>query len=336
MKNLLKTILASLALILLTFSCSKEDNQENGKKSQQSSIAIKQFSFKKLRNTTGTGGGASASTAYKSLFIKKTPADTYATLGEKLDAVIQDDVIKVIVPFNTELNESSVTLEAEVTLNKSETGISLGTTKVDDNSSVFNYSVTTSLVHDELKKNEGISQGLNLVKKDKSDEVLVKKTYKLIFVHDTPSTKCALTANSQYENATGLVISCRKPDNTSVGTAYPRIDSGNNTNAGSSNTNPIVLTLTKGYDLTADVEAGWIFWANKATTLPNGAYFDTTNASGGANANNFPAHNPTEEFTLEADFYNKKGYSFKIVAQDGRTAKFYRLKFVDLAAVPVS
>ncbi|BAV95230.1 hypothetical protein [Ichthyobacterium seriolicida] len=104
---------------------------------------------------------------------------------------------------------------------------------------------------------------------------------------------------------------------------YPKVTDTQATNDGSDNTKYILLTMTKGTQLADESISNFKFKADKVA-LPNGAYFDITDAVATGDAANFPATDPTTEFTVSA---TGKGISFKVVAQDGTSVKFYRLEF---------
>ncbi|BAV95142.1 hypothetical protein JBKA6_1129 [Ichthyobacterium seriolicida] len=166
----------------IIFSCNKpgEGPKTGGEDIQKAIANIISIVFTKAKNSTGTPA-STATSAYAALFVKKTPAVTYADLDTEFPAVIQGDtVIKVTVPFDKTLNISTAaTLTATITLNKKPgENVYLGDKKLTDSTAPFDYPVSTTLVHANLiESTGGVSQVLEIKRKDKDGNVLIKKSF---------------------------------------------------------------------------------------------------------------------------------------------------------------
>ncbi|BAV95227.1 glutathione S-transferase family protein [Ichthyobacterium seriolicida] len=339
--KIFKNILSLLTLGFVVFSCNKQ-NSETPKTEEevvQKAIAnIESIVFTKAKNSTPETSPNDATAAYKALFITKTPAPAYAALEAQLKANIEaDGTIKVTVPFNTKLNISTAApLTATITLKeKLGENVYLGNNKkLYADSLSFDHVITTQLVHAELIKKGGVSQTFKISKKE-GDKVIDEKSFKVVFVHDTPSTNSVLATSSSgsTKTATGLgfIKGSASAANEKIKDAataeapatYPKVTDTTGTNDGSAADKPILLTMTKNTELADETISSFKFKADKVT-LPNGAYFDTTDAVETSKATDFPATDPTTEFTVSA---KDKGISFKVIAQDGTSVKFYRLEF---------
>ncbi|BAV95228.1 glutathione S-transferase family protein [Ichthyobacterium seriolicida] len=242
--------------------------------------------------------------------------------------------IKVTVPFNTKLNIiTAAPLTATITLKeKLGENVYLGKDKLDANALSFDHVITTKLVHSELKN--GVSKTFKISKKE-GDKVIDEKSFKVMFIHGAASRDCliATTSSGSTKTATGLgfIKGSASAANEKIKDAataeapatYPKVTDTTGTNDGSAADKPILLTMTKNTELADETISSFKFKADKVT-LPNGAYFDTTDAVETSKATDFPATDPTTEFTVSA---TGKGISFKVVAQDGTSVKFYRLEF---------
>ncbi|BAV94911.1 hypothetical protein JBKA6_0898 [Ichthyobacterium seriolicida] len=163
---------------MTVFSCSK---------SGESDIpGIKLFVFRKDENGTGPDKKkpTAATDAYKALFKDGGSVD-FAALGEQLEAKIEGDTIKVVVPFKDDLNIPAAKLTAEITFNeKPIENTYVGETKYTDKGNICDHDFTVKLVHADLKA--GVSQDFKISIK-KEGKVLSEKTYKLVFIHGTES-----------------------------------------------------------------------------------------------------------------------------------------------------
>ncbi|BAV95224.1 hypothetical protein [Ichthyobacterium seriolicida] len=329
--KIFKNILSLLTLGLVVFSCNKPN--------AETEVAnIESVVFTKAKNSTPATNPTDATSAYKALFITKTPAPAYAALEAQLKANIEaDGTIKVTVPFNTKLNISTAApLTATITLKeKLGENVYLGKDKLDANAHSFDHVITTKLVHSELKN--GVSHTFKISKKE-GDKVIDEKSFKVMFIHGAASRDCliATTGTGSDKKATGLGFiknatadqangKIKNAATTEAPATYPKVTDTTGTNDGSDNTKPILLTMTKGTQLADESISNFKFKADKVA-LPNGAYFDTTDAVATSSAADFPATDPTTEFTVSA---TGKGISFKVVAQDGTSVKFYKLEFKD-------
>ncbi|BAV95138.1 hypothetical protein [Ichthyobacterium seriolicida] len=305
------------------------------------------------------------------IFVKKTPAVTYADLATEFPAVIQGDtVIKVTVPFDKTLNISTAaTLIATITLNeKPGENVYLGDKKLTDSTAPFDYPISTTLVHANLiESTEGVSQVLEIKKKDKDGNVLIKKSFKVVFVHDIPSDN-AIIGQDDFKftiAASGInTITNLTPVATSSVTAPTAgsiikahyVASTNGSTKDGTESNPFEFQLRKsdsskttpGELLAAGVGNTDYFKAD-ALKLPDGAYIElgTTDCSGSTTTTPCSNVNPitgvktggtTNTTTTDLKGHSTSGtaveYKFTVVAQDGTTKKYYKLTIN--AAAPTS
>ncbi|BAV95151.1 hypothetical protein [Ichthyobacterium seriolicida] len=359
-KKILKNILSLLTLGLVVFSCNKPSE---GPKTEEEAIKntianIKRIVFTKAKNSTGTPASA-ATSAYAALFVKKTPAVTYADLDTEFPAAIQGDtVIKVTVPFDKTLNISTAaTLTATITLNeKPGENVYLGDKKLTDSTAPFDYPISTQLVHANLiESTGGVSQVLEIKRKDKDGKVLIKKSFKVVFIHDAPSNNAIIGPDdfkfTVAASGANLATSFRTTTNpartaNSIVKAH-RVTITANTNDGTAAGKEIEFQLrTKKASGTGDDSTmGELESAANATTyfkadalkLPDGAYIEVGNTECTGTPSVCNNVNPITGVktggTTTADTTDLKGagsnasisYNFTVVAQDGTTKKHYKL-----------
>ncbi|BAV94624.1 hypothetical protein [Ichthyobacterium seriolicida] len=346
--KIVKNILSLLTLGLVVFSCNKSTEGTEGTDTDKAIANIKSIVFTKAKNrTTATKAAstpsvspatpaapnANVSDAYKALFITKTPA---VELDDEFEADIEgDSIIKVIVPFNTKLTSTTpVTLKATITLKeKLGENVYLDGNKLDANANAlsFDHAITTKLVHSELKT--GVSKTFEISKKE-GDKVIAKKSFRVVFIHNTdPSTKSVLDVGTGTNGKlTALVFkpSTDEPNSKIKNTNSSPVSPVKATTAGAgTKDSPYAFTMTKGSD--KELEDSWTSKKFKADvlTLPDGAFIDVATAGdfeiGSGNANH-TVTDPTTEFTITTTDH---GIQFRVVAQDGIKATYYKLTFKD-------
>ncbi|BAV95130.1 hypothetical protein [Ichthyobacterium seriolicida] len=362
--KIFKNILSLLTLGSIIFSCNKpSEGPKTEEEAIQNTIAnIKRIVFTKAKNSTTATNPNTATPAYAALFVKKTPAVTYADLATEFPAVIQGDtVIKVTVPFDKTLNISTAaTLKATITLNKKPgENVYLGDTKLADSTVPFDYEISTQLVHAELKKIGGVSQVLEIKRKDKDGKVLIKKSFKVVFIHDTPSDNAIIgqddfkfTVADSGINAKASFRTTTIAANSIVKAHYAAANTASNSPNDGTEAKPFEFELRKGQtgkdSESDDSKYGELKTAGVGNTdyfkadaliLPNGAYIevgDTACSSSTATCNNV---NPitgvktggtTSTTTTDLKCHSstagtKTEYKFTVVAQDGMTKKYYKL-----------
>ncbi|BAV95387.1 hypothetical protein [Ichthyobacterium seriolicida] len=335
-KRNLKNILSSITLVLVVISCIKrrktEDTPETDTK-EKLAISIKSFVFTKEGNSIPANPTA-ATEVYKALFIKKTPADTYATLGTEFNAIIQrDSLIKVVVPFNTRLNMSNATLKSKVTF-KQKPGLSIyigeNTAPLAPDATSLDYFITLKLLHSDLKKKQGITHILKLSRKDKYSNVIAEKLYKIVLIHSIPSDDCSITkfairkADINAKNANNNVNSKIRSDASGFTDGALLLNPEQNTiDKGRTNVEPIEYKFTK----TTHVDTGFTITDGNvlkvdAMVLPNGATILTEGVHSSKTGAN-PITTGIRIVNANAD----QSIDFKVVAQDGKTEKFYRFTY---------
>ncbi|BAV95146.1 hypothetical protein [Ichthyobacterium seriolicida] len=327
--NIFKNLLSLLTLGVVIFSCNKpsEGPKTEDEVIQKAIANIKSIVFKKEKNSAT--GNTSATPAYAALFVKKTPALPYTDdIYKKIDAVIEgDSVIKVLVPFDKTLNiNTATTLTATITLNeKPGENVYLGDKKLTDSTAPFDYPISTTLVHANLiESTGGVSQVLEIKRKDKDGNVLIKKSFKVVFIHDTPSKNCSITKFALKKTATGT-----NNDGNAKISAAGIADGGllvltheQNTGDGSDNTKHIEYKIVKNTHASSLSENDVL--KVDAMILPDGATILTTDASATAANNVDPIKTG---ITVPATSTNTKSICFKVVAQDGETQKFYKFTY---------
>ncbi|BAV95143.1 hypothetical protein [Ichthyobacterium seriolicida] len=354
--KIFKNILSLLTLGLVVFSCNKPSE---GPKTEEEAIKntianIKRIVFTKAKNSTGTPASA-ATSAYAALFVKKTPAVTYADLDTEFPAVIQGDtVIKVTVPFDKTLNISTAaTLTATITLNeKPGENVYLGDKKLTDSTAPFDYPISTQLVHANLiESTGGVSQVLEIKRKDKDGKVLIKKSFKVVFIHDAPSNNAIIGPDNfkftvaSSHNVVGSFRTITSPKARAIGDvvkAHYVTPTSSTTNSSSA---PFEFQLrTKKTSGTGDdstmgeleqaVTATAYFKAD-ALVLPDGAYIEVGNTACPTTAtdnkitcdsvNPITGGTDGQQLKGHGTSTNKLEYKFTVVAQDGKTKKYYKL-----------
>ncbi|BAV95145.1 hypothetical protein [Ichthyobacterium seriolicida] len=368
-KKFLKNILSLLTLGSIIFSCNKpSEGPKTEKEAIQKAISnIKSIVFTKAKNSTPATNPNTANPAYAALFVKKTPAITYVDLTTEFRAVIEgDSVIKVLVPFDKTLNiNTATTLTATITLNeKPGENVYLGDKKLTDSIAPFDYPISTTLVHANLiESTGGVSQVLEIKRKDKDGNVLIKKSFKVVFVHDIPSNLCTIgpdnfkftvaAANGSINTVTNLTpegTNAATPATGSTIKAHYVTPTDATTNSSSA---PFEFQLRKSTNSsstpgelpTAGVAETAYFKAD-ALKLPDGAYIEvdaTDTACSGNDCNNInPITGVRTGGTVSTTATDLKGasgssaisYKFTVVAQDGTTKKYYKLTIN--AAAPTS
>ncbi|BAV95134.1 hypothetical protein [Ichthyobacterium seriolicida] len=351
-----KNILSLLTLGLVVFSCNKpSEGPKTEEEAIQNTIAnIKRIVFTKAKNSTTATNPNTATPAYAALFVKKTPAVTYADLDTEFPAVIQGDtVIKVTVPFDKTLNISTAaTLTATITLNKKPgENVYLGDKKLTDSTAPFDYPISTKLVHSELiKSTGGVSQVLEIKRKDKDGNVLIKKSFKVVFVHNAPSNLCTIGQNDfkfTVDTTHNIVGSFRttSPAREAGTIVKAHYVAPNNNDKDGTEAKPFEFQLrTKKNTGTGDDSTmGELEQTANATTyfkadalkLPDGAFIEigtSTDACTTSECNNVnPITGIITGGTANATTTDLKGftssisYKFTVVAQDGTTKKYYKL-----------
>ncbi|BAV95150.1 hypothetical protein [Ichthyobacterium seriolicida] len=327
-----KNILSLLTLGLVVFSCNKPGE---GSKTEEEAIKntianIKRIVFTKAKNSTPATNPNTATPAYAALFVKKTPAVTYADLDTEFPAVIQGDtVIKVTVPFDKTLNISTAaTLTATITLNeKPGENVYLGETKLTDSTVPFDYEISTQLVHAELKKTAGVSQILEIKRKDKDGNVLIKKSFKVVFIHNIPSNLCTITKFALKKPTSGTTTPTGnakiKDGATGLANGILVLTPKESTGNGNANSTPIEYEFKKDdHTENSGLAANDILKVD-GMVLPNGATISTD----GAVTSSDTAKNPIEEGITIPSTVADTSIFFKIVAQDGITEKFYKFTY---------
>ncbi|BAV94032.1 hypothetical protein JBKA6_0019 [Ichthyobacterium seriolicida] len=339
----------------MIFSCTKPTEgpktEEDAKGDIQKAIAnIKSIAFTKDKNSAT--GNTSATEAYAALFIKKTPALAYTDKSyDKFEARIEaDGVIKVFVPFDKTLNITAATLKATITFNgKIGPNIYLGdsTTPLDSNAASFDHDITTELIHSKLIKAEGISHSFKLSRKEK-DSNPIEKVFKIVFVHDKPSADCTIgpddfkfTVNASnintVTNLTPVGTGAVTPTSNSTIKAHYVAPTANVTDYGSS-TNPIEFQLRKSESSkpAGELKEGGVgntdYFKADALILPDGAFIEVSTTAGD-DINPITGMKKTGATTTAnqtdlkggANTSTAQGYTFRVVAQDGETKKYYKL-----------
>ncbi|BAV94625.1 hypothetical protein [Ichthyobacterium seriolicida] len=354
--KIFKNILSLLTFGLVVFSCNKSTEEtETGNeianiksivftKAKNRTTATKAASTPSASPATPAAPNANVSDAYKALFITKTPA---VELDDEFEADIEgDSIIKVIVPFNTKLTSTTpVTLKATITLKeKLGENVYLDGNKLDANANAlsFDHVITTKLVHSELKT--GVSKIFEISKKE-GDKVIAKKSFKVMFIHDTPSTNSVLatgTATGGKTPVTGLGFTTGtsgqpnekiKAGATAASPMYPT-KASSNAGAGTQ-ASPFELTMTGTSSAAQELVQSVSFDANTkfkvdVLTLPNGAFIDVTAANFTAISNHLVTDPTTAAgFAISTTDH---GIQFRVVAQDGTSATYYKLTFKNSAS----
>ncbi|BAV95148.1 hypothetical protein [Ichthyobacterium seriolicida] len=357
-----KNTLSLLTLGSIIFSCNKpSEGPKTEEEAIQNTIAnIKRIVFTKAKNSTGTPASA-ATSAYAALFVKKTPAVTYADLDTEFPAVIQGDtVIKVTVPFDKTLNISTAaTLTATITLNeKPGENVYLGDKKLTDSTAPFDYPISTTLVHTNLiESTGGVSQVLEIKRKDKDGKVLIKKSFKVVFIHDAPLDNAIIRPDdfkfTVAESGINAIASFNShtaaPAASSIIKAHYVASTTSSTKDGTES-NPFEFQLRKakantaysanGGELKTDGVDNSAYFKADALKLPDGAYIElgTTDCSGNTTTTPCSNVNPitgvrtggtASTTTTDLKGHSTSGtaveYKFTVVAQDGKTKKYYKL-----------
>ncbi|BAV95226.1 hypothetical protein [Ichthyobacterium seriolicida] len=332
--KIFKNILSLLTFGFVVFSCNKPN--------AETEVAnIESVVFTKAKNSTPAINPTDATAAYKALFITKTPAPAYAALEAQLKANIEaDGTIKVTVPFNTKLNISTAApLTATITLKeKLGENVYLGKDKLDANAHSFDHVITTKLVHSELKN--GVSKTFKISKKE-GDKVIDEKSFKVVFIHDeNPSNVSALALDTAGSKVTGLGFitatgSGAINEKINSGTAATPVNPTKESTSGGAGTkaSPYALTMTAASSGGQELVSGTSISSNNTTIkfkvdvlkLPEGAFIDATTTEFNNDADH-PVTNPTIS-TGFTPTDNNKGIQFRVVAQDGTSATYYKLTF---------
>ncbi|BAV95147.1 hypothetical protein [Ichthyobacterium seriolicida] len=365
--KIFKNLLSLLTLGMVIFSCNKpgEGHKTEEEVVQRAIANIKSIVFTKAKNSTTETNPNTANPAYAALFVKKTPAVTYANLATEFPAVIEgDSVIKVTVPFDKTLNiNTATTLTATITLNeKPGENVYLGDKKLTDSTAPFDYPISTTLVHANLiESTGGVSQVLEIKRKDKDGNVLIKKSFKVVFIHDTPSNNAIIGPDDfKFTVATAGA-------NFNLAASFRTLGTSTTTRAANSivkahyvtpNNNDKDGTLAKPFEFqlrigktsdsngAADDSAnGELPKTNGATAttyfkadalkLPDGAYIEVGNTACPTTATDSkitcdsvnPITGGTDGQQLKGNGTNsnKLEYKFTVIAQDGTTKKYYKL-----------
>ncbi|BAV95136.1 hypothetical protein [Ichthyobacterium seriolicida] len=367
--KIFKNLLSLLTLGVVIFSCNKPgEGPKIEEENIQKAIAnIKSIVFKKEKNSATEN--TSATPAYAALFVKRTPALPYTDdIYIKFDAVIEgDSVIKVLVPFDKTLNiNTATTLTATITLNeKPGENVYLGDKKLTDSTAPFDYPISTTLVHANLiESTGGVSQVLEIKRKDKDGNVLIKKSFKVVFVHDIPSDNAiigqddfkftiAASGINTITNFTPVGTNAVTPTADTTIKAHYVTPTGEDRKG--TEDKPFEFQLRKSADssktpgelLAAGVGNTDYFKAD-ALKLPDGAYIEVDATTAACNTNDCNNVNPITGIksgttTATVGQTDLKGhstsgtaveYKFTVVAQDGTTKKYYKLTIN--AAAPTS
>ncbi|BAV94742.1 hypothetical protein [Ichthyobacterium seriolicida] len=313
---------------------------------RQSLLDIEAVKFVKTDNKSGDN----VSNFYKALFILKTPARDATAATEPtangypadFTARVNDNDIYVDVPFNTALTlvanpafTATVTLKSlaeGVTLLNGPAGVDFGQKATGDGvgDTDVKFSSAAPITHALLDAETGTgsyTKTLTFVKG--SGETVEYEQYRMHFRYaQVPSTDCSITRFALKKAADGA--------GGASGNAKISVDGINDNDF-------LVLTPEENADNDGSEAAKAIEYkivkATHATTiadndnfkvtgmqLPDGATISTANAGGTAQA---------DPITTGISVTSKDGdnsINFKVVAQDGKTHKFYKFTFKGAAA----
>ncbi|BAV94735.1 hypothetical protein [Ichthyobacterium seriolicida] len=341
--KIFKNLLSLLTLGLVVFSCNKpSEDPKADQNSKALELVVASVKFEKAKNLNN--GKTEVSEFYEKLFITKTPARTkgkdvaadatnngYPTEFTTVAAdIVGDSIINVNLPFNSKFSSltAEATVTAKITFKSAVDGVSLEgfNTPIKGDSAEITFKVAVKDLTKKALEDASTKQVLKFSKEGFADKI-----YTVNFkFSQTKSTKSVLATNTDGTKLAALAFnhnatSGQPNEKIKNGTTTSPVNPAKASSAGAgTKESPYAFTMTKNAELANETISSWKFKVD-VLTLPEGAFIDVTAANFSTSSHtNHTVKDPTTEFAISAADH---GIQFRVVAQDGTTATYYKLTF---------